>query len=478
MSDLVYNAKQAFTSVKKTVLNRSEMEQKVRNATNSETWGASSTLLIEIAESTFRREENEIIWRTLDGRFQHPNRNWRHLYKSLTLMEYVAIHGASHCRDLILERSYAINSLSNYNFVDEEGIDRGLNVREKSKKLMELVRDQKHYDEERKKASSSKGKFVGLSAGEHYSPPASSYSSSSYDRPSAPSSTAKKASAPIPTYISGSEDEKEPSKTAAKPRTQTNVTSSSSSTTKKPTQQSQAQTSKAPAVGNLLDLSDLSGFAAPSATTTSSVQPTFEAHFPSAPTNQAFDPFSQPSAKPTSSADLLDEFATLRVSQHVSPQTSGFATGGFDPFASASGITYAPPSQDFFANVDPNTVFSQASAPAPEKKQDGLSSLIATHSKLVDLSNLDKKPAAQTVAPKPNPAATMTLSGKPIQQNQTSMNTLNSYRPQPSTNPSMSSMSKPSANDPFSSIDPLKSPPPQKGASQSYFDPFGSNSGF
>ena len=47
----LYDIKSAVNKAKNVVLNLSEIESKVREATNDDPWGASSTLMMEIAQA-------------------------------------------------------------------------------------------------------------------------------------------------------------------------------------------------------------------------------------------------------------------------------------------------------------------------------------------------------------------------------------------------------------------------------------------
>ncbi|KAM0403301.1 hypothetical protein ACHAPZ_004801 [Fusarium culmorum] len=49
----LYDLKAGFRKAQNAVMNFTEMEAKVREATNNEPWGASSTLMQEIANGTF-----------------------------------------------------------------------------------------------------------------------------------------------------------------------------------------------------------------------------------------------------------------------------------------------------------------------------------------------------------------------------------------------------------------------------------------
>ncbi|KAJ1499189.1 Epsin-3, clathrin recruitment and traffic between the Golgi and endosome, partial [Coelomomyces lativittatus] len=71
----VHDLKSAFNKVKAAVLNLTELEQKVKEATNSDAWGASSSLMQEIAQGF-----NEVM-PSIYKRFSQEGRTWRNIYK-------------------------------------------------------------------------------------------------------------------------------------------------------------------------------------------------------------------------------------------------------------------------------------------------------------------------------------------------------------------------------------------------------------
>lgn len=81
-------------SVKNIVKNYTDAEVKVREATSNDPWGPSSTLMAEIADLTYNvvafTEIMQMIWRRLNDH----GKNWRHVYKSLTLLEYIMKTGS------------------------------------------------------------------------------------------------------------------------------------------------------------------------------------------------------------------------------------------------------------------------------------------------------------------------------------------------------------------------------------------------
>lgn len=103
-------------SVKNIVKNYTDAEVKVREATSNDPWGPSSTLMSEIADLTYNvvafTEIMAMIWKRLSDH----GKNWRHVYKSLTLLEYIMKTGSDKVCNCLLanvSRCYQhfINSL-------------------------------------------------------------------------------------------------------------------------------------------------------------------------------------------------------------------------------------------------------------------------------------------------------------------------------------------------------------------------------
>lgn len=81
-------------TVKNIVKNHTDAEVKVREATSNDPWGPSSTLMAEIADLTYNvvafTEIMGMIWKRLNDH----GKNWRHVYKSLALLEYIIKTGS------------------------------------------------------------------------------------------------------------------------------------------------------------------------------------------------------------------------------------------------------------------------------------------------------------------------------------------------------------------------------------------------
>lgn len=146
------------------VMNYTEMEAKVREATNDVAWGPPGQLMQEIAQATFSYdhfpEVMGMLWKRI---LQDNKRCYRRPYKGLLLLDYLVRNGSERVVTSAREHIYDLRSLENYSFIDEIGKDQGVNVRQKVKDLIDFIQDDERLREERKKAKKAKDKYIGLS---------------------------------------------------------------------------------------------------------------------------------------------------------------------------------------------------------------------------------------------------------------------------------------------------------------------------
>ncbi|KAK8960856.1 Clathrin interactor EPSIN 2 [Platanthera guangdongensis] len=163
--------------VNKKVLKVPGVEQKILDATSNELWGPHGSLLADIAQATRNYQEYQIIMHVIWKRLNDTGKNWRHVYKSLTVLEYLVGHGAERVVDEIKEHAYQISTLSDFQYIDSSGKDQGNNVRRKSQALVSLVNDKERIQEIRQKALANKDKYrpAFSSGGSHKSTSSSGY---------------------------------------------------------------------------------------------------------------------------------------------------------------------------------------------------------------------------------------------------------------------------------------------------------------
>ncbi|XP_077395352.1 epsin-2 isoform X2 [Festucalex cinctus] len=151
--------------MKNMVNNYSDAEKKVREATSNDPWGPSSSLMSEIADLTYNvvafSEIMSMIWRRLNDH----GKNWRHVYKALTLLDYLIKTGSERVALQCKENIFAIQTLKDFQYVDRDGKDQGINVREKSKQLVVLLKDEDRLKGERSQALKTKERMAQVSTG-------------------------------------------------------------------------------------------------------------------------------------------------------------------------------------------------------------------------------------------------------------------------------------------------------------------------
>ncbi|XP_037666222.1 epsin-2 isoform X3 [Choloepus didactylus] len=151
--------------MKNLVNNYSEAEIKVREATSNDPWGPSSSLMTEIADLTYNvvafSEIMSMVWRRLNDH----GKNWRHVYKALTLLDYLIKTGSERVAQQCRENIFAIQTLKDFQYVDRDGKDQGINVREKSKQLVALLKDEERLKVERVQALKTKERMAQVATG-------------------------------------------------------------------------------------------------------------------------------------------------------------------------------------------------------------------------------------------------------------------------------------------------------------------------
>lgn len=90
---------------------------------------------------------------------------WRQIYKALQLLEFLIKHGSERVVDDARGHITLLKMLRQFHFIDQNGKDQGLNVRNRAKELAELLGDVERIRSERKKARSTKNKYTGVEGG-------------------------------------------------------------------------------------------------------------------------------------------------------------------------------------------------------------------------------------------------------------------------------------------------------------------------
>ncbi|KAK6003703.1 hypothetical protein QM012_009474 [Aureobasidium pullulans] len=90
---------------------------------------------------------------------------WRQIYKALQLLEFLIKNGSERVIDDVRSHLSLIKMLRQFHYIDQNGKDQGINVRNRSKELTELLSDVDRIRAERKKARQNKNKYGGVEGG-------------------------------------------------------------------------------------------------------------------------------------------------------------------------------------------------------------------------------------------------------------------------------------------------------------------------
>ncbi|XP_059167788.1 epsin-2-like isoform X2 [Physella acuta] len=147
-------------TLKNVVKNYSDAQVKVREATSNDPWGPSSTLMSEIADLTYNvvafTEIMQMVWKRLND----DGKNWRHVYKSLLVLDYIIKTGSEKVAQQCKENFHVIKTLTNFQYSDADQKDHGQSVREKAKLLVAMLSDEEKFKNERAKALKAKERMA------------------------------------------------------------------------------------------------------------------------------------------------------------------------------------------------------------------------------------------------------------------------------------------------------------------------------
>nr|GAT42799.1 predicted protein [Mycena chlorophos] len=158
--------KGAVRVVKNYTKGYSDTQAKVREATSNDPWGPSGTQMNEIAQMTYNQGDFVEIMEMLDKRLNDKGKNWRHVFKSLTLLDYLLHQGSENVIIYFKDNLYVIKTLKEFQYIDEDGKDQGGNVRAKAKDITSLLQDEARLRNERRARASMRDRMVRGANGE------------------------------------------------------------------------------------------------------------------------------------------------------------------------------------------------------------------------------------------------------------------------------------------------------------------------
>lgn len=109
------------------------------------------------------RSDCDVILGHIWSRLELDPSEWRKIYKALYLLDIIMKLGDPACLSDIKTNSHRIISLENFSY-REEGVERGIGIRDKIKIIEELIDNPDILEEERDKAKNIRNKLSGRSS--------------------------------------------------------------------------------------------------------------------------------------------------------------------------------------------------------------------------------------------------------------------------------------------------------------------------
>ena len=164
--------------VRNVIYNYTDAQRKVRSATSNDAWGPSPALMHEISDLTDNvvayaeimpsnpfveplahpKHKCSLVCLVVWKRLNDHGKNWRHVYKSLVLLDHLIKYGNERVSQQCKENIFAIQTLKDFQYVEDQK-DQGYNVREKAKQLVALLKDDERLRNERRKAHEARERY-------------------------------------------------------------------------------------------------------------------------------------------------------------------------------------------------------------------------------------------------------------------------------------------------------------------------------
>lgn len=128
-------------SIKNVTNGYSSSQVKVRKITANNDDTPSTSEMQDVAELTFQNHELFLIMDMIDKRLNDKGKYWRHVHKSLILLDYLVHYGSDNVIIWCRENLYIIKTLREFQHIDENGRDSGRAIRSRAKELTSLLQN-------------------------------------------------------------------------------------------------------------------------------------------------------------------------------------------------------------------------------------------------------------------------------------------------------------------------------------------------
>ncbi|CAO1635823.1 unnamed protein product [Sympodiomycopsis kandeliae] len=154
-------SKSAVRTGKNYIKGYSDTQVKVRDSTSNDPWGPSGTQMNELAQLSYNQNDFIEMMEIMDKRLNDKGKNWRHVFKTLTLLDYLLHAGSENVVIYFRDNMYVVKTLREFQYIDESGKDQGANVRQKAKDITNLLQDEARLRDERRGRTNMRDRMSG-----------------------------------------------------------------------------------------------------------------------------------------------------------------------------------------------------------------------------------------------------------------------------------------------------------------------------
>jgi len=141
MSTLESLGKKSMRLAKNYTKGYSETQTKIRNATSNDPGGPTSKELEEISRLSNNPNDFAEISEILEKRLNDKGRNWRHVHKSLVVVDHILLNGPDTVLPYYKDNIHLVKTLREFQYTDDKGVDQGVHVRQKAAAITAALTD-------------------------------------------------------------------------------------------------------------------------------------------------------------------------------------------------------------------------------------------------------------------------------------------------------------------------------------------------
>ncbi|KAF7800098.1 hypothetical protein EIP86_011342 [Pleurotus ostreatoroseus] len=147
--------KSTVRACKNVTMGYSSTQKKTRAATSNDPTPPTAREMNELANLSHNNADFIEIMEVLDKRLNDRGKQWRHVFKALSVLEYLMLYGSDNVARYCADNLYEVKTLREFQYIDDNGIDQGMHVRQVAKDITNLVLNPQSLQNKRRRSGTS-----------------------------------------------------------------------------------------------------------------------------------------------------------------------------------------------------------------------------------------------------------------------------------------------------------------------------------